>query len=80
MDQRLEAYKSAIIALCLNACANKIVPFVLDIVLQMLHFISMLDCKHKSMTWIDELLYCSSENYGKGNLEFISVFIVFPYL
>ena len=67
MDQRLEAYKSAIIALCQNACADKIVPFVLDIVLQMLNFLSMSDCKHKAMLWIDELLYCSSENYGKGH-------------
>ena len=80
MDQRLEAYKSTITALCQNACADKIVPFVLDIVLQMLNFISMLNCKHKAMTWIDELLYCSSKNYGKGQSEFISIFTVFPYL
>ena len=32
------------------------------------------------MTWIDELLYCSSENYGKGQSEFISIFTVLPYL
>ena len=66
MDQRSEAYKSTITALCQNVCADKIVPFVLDIVLHMLNFISMSNCKHKSMTWIDELLYYSSENYGKG--------------
>ena len=53
MDQRLEAYKFAITTLCQNACADKIVPFVLDIVLQMLDFISMSDCKHKAMTWIN---------------------------
>ena len=56
MDQRLETYKSAITALCQNACADKIVPFVLDIVLHMLNFISISDCKHKSMAWIDEPL------------------------
>ena len=66
MDNSLEAYKSAIIAISQNACADKIVPFVVDIVLQMLNFISMSDCKHKAMTWIDEILYCSSKNYGKG--------------
>ena len=64
MDQRLEAYKFAITALCQNACADEIRdkstgPFVLDIVLQMLNFLSMSDCKHKAMLWIDELLYCS---------------------
>lgn len=85
MDQRLEAYKSAITALCQNACADEIRdkstgPFVLDIVLQMLNFLSMSDCKHKAMLWIDELLYCSSENYGKGQSEFISIFTVLPYL
>ena len=80
MDQILQSYKSTIITLCQNACVDKIVPFVLDIVLQMLNFISMSDCKHKAMTWIDELLYCSSENYGKGQSEFSSIFTVLPYL
>lgn len=85
IDQRLEAYKSAITALCQNVCADEnhdksTGPFVLDIVLQMLNFLSMSDRKHKAMTWIDELLYCSSENYGKGQSEFISISTVLPYL
>lgn len=85
LDQRLEAYKSAIIALCQNVGADEnhdksISPFVLDIVLQMLNFLSMSVYKHKAMTWIDELLYCSSENYGKEQSEFISISTVLPYL
>ena len=40
----------------------------------------MSDCKDKSMTWIDEILYCLSENYGKGQSEFINIFTILPYL
>lgn len=85
MDQRLEAYNSAITALCQNVGGDEnhvksSSPFVLDIVLQMLNYLSMSGNTHKAMTWIDELLYCSSENYGKGQSDFISISTVLPYL
>ncbi|XP_057823872.2 uncharacterized protein LOC131036087 isoform X2 [Cryptomeria japonica] len=85
MDQRLEAYQNAISALCLKACASEMQDkssssYVLDLVLQMLNFLSLSGYKEKAMTWIDELS-CSTEGFNKNEQsDFSSVFTVLSCL
>ncbi|KAH9302439.1 hypothetical protein KI387_014022 [Taxus chinensis] len=85
IDQRLEAYKNAIALFCSKACSNEtqhksVSPFLLDLVLQMINFLSLSVYKQKAMTWIDELLSCSTDASNNGLPDFISLSTVLECL